>query len=70
MEKTSAWTITGTIPVCPEKNMDPPFGGSVSITPGVKRTKRIAGTIRSAGVNVNLKPKWMMAHDKRAKTKA
>jgi hypothetical protein len=60
----------GTIPVCPEKNMGPPLGGKVRITPGVKRTKRRAGTIKSAGVNVNLKTKWMIAHDRRAKTKA
>jgi hypothetical protein len=60
----------GTIPVCPEKNTDPPSGGRVRITPGVKRTKRMAGTIRSAGVNVNLKTKLMMTHDKRARTKA
>lgn len=60
----------GTIPVCPEKNTDPPSGGRVRITPGVKSTKRRAGTIRSAGVNVNLKTKLMMTHDKRAKTKA
>jgi hypothetical protein len=50
--------------------MDPPFGGKVRITPGVKRMNRKAGTIRSAGVIVNLKPKLMMAHDIRAKTRA
>jgi hypothetical protein len=70
MEKTSVWTKTGTMPVCPEKKMEPPVGGKVRITPGVKRTKRRAGTIRSAGVNVNLKPKLMMTQDRRAKTKA
>jgi len=70
MEKTSVWTRTGTISVLPERNTGPPLGGKVRITPGVKRTKRRAGTIRSAGVIVNLKPKLMIAHDKRATTKA
>jgi hypothetical protein len=50
--------------------MEPPLGGKVKRTPGVKRIKRKAGTIRSAGVIVNLKPKLMIAHDRRAKTKA
>jgi len=50
--------------------MGPPLGGKVKRTPGVKRTKRRAGTMRSAGVIVNLKTKWMMSHDKRATTKA
>ena len=70
MEKISVWTIIGTMPVLPEKKMEPPLGGKVRITPGDKRTKRRAGTIRSAGVRVNLKTKWMMAHDKMAKTRA
>jgi len=70
MENTSVWTNTGTIPVCPERKMGPPFGGSVKSTPGVRRTKRIAGTIRSAGVIVNLKPKLIMTHDKRDRIKA
>jgi len=70
IEKTSVWTRMGTTPVFPEKNMDPPSGGRDRITPGVRRTKRSAGTIRSAGVNVNLKTKLMMTQDKRAKTKA
>jgi len=70
MENTSVWTRTGTIPVLPEKKMGPPLGGKVKRTPGVKRTKRRAGTMRSAGVIVNLKPKLMIAHDKRATTRA
>jgi len=62
--------MTGTRPVCPEKNIEPPLGGSVRITPGVKRIKRRAGTIRSAGVSVNLKTKLMMTHEKRDRTRA
>jgi hypothetical protein len=50
--------------------MGPPLGGNVRITPGVKRIKRMAGTIRSAGVIVNLKTKLMIIHDRRDTTKA
>lgn len=70
MEKTSVCTRTGTIPVLPEKKMEPPLGGKVRITPGDKRTKSMAGTIKSAGVIVNLKTKLMMSHDRRVKTRA
>ena len=70
MEKTSVWTIMGTSPVFPEKKMEPPFGGKVSITPGVKRIKRIAGTMRSAGVKVNLKTNLMMTHERSERTRA
>jgi hypothetical protein len=44
--------------------------GRVRITPGVKMMNKSAGTIRSAGVMVNLKTKLMMAQENRESTRA
>ena len=62
--------MTGTIPVLPEKNTGPPLGGRVRRTPGVKRTNKSAGTMRSAGVSVNLKTNLMMTHERSERTRA
>jgi hypothetical protein len=40
------------------------MGGMVSKTPGVKAMNRIMGTIKSAGVSVNLNPNLIIAHER------
>ena len=56
------------MPVFPEKKREPPDGGNVRTTPGVRSMKSRAGMIMSAVVSVNLKTNLMIAQFRMAST--